>query len=171
MFDPRPLIVTLALDEASFRFFEAARQRHFPPERNLIPAHVTLFHALPGEQLTTVRHDLDQVCRTQAPLRTDVVGLRSLGHGVAYTLESVGLSRLRDNLADRWGAWLTAQDRQKHRPHVTVQNKVDPEVARALLAELQTTFEPFAATGQGLHLWSYRGGPWDALATIPFTGG
>jgi hypothetical protein len=104
-------------------------------------------------------------------LSIDVVGLRPLGRGVAYTLESAALSRLRDDLADRWRAWLTAQDRQKHQPHVTVQNKVDPTAARALLAELQAAFTPFTARAEGLHLWRYRGGPWESLETVPFTAG
>ena len=168
--DRAPLIVTLAFDEASFAFFQSARQRYFPPERNLIPAHLTLFHALPGEQADTVRIQLEEMCRATAPVTLAVTGLRSLGRGVAYTVASPTLGHVRAGLATRWAAWLTPQDRQKHQPHVTVQNKVDPAVARALLAELQAGFEPFTAHGEGLHLWRYRGGPWDALATVPFTG-
>ncbi len=45
-----PLIVTVALDEGAFAWFEDLRQTHFPPGRNQVPAHLTLFHALPGEQ-------------------------------------------------------------------------------------------------------------------------
>lgn len=46
----QPLIVTLALDEQAQARFDALRSRHFPPDRNVLDAHVTLFHALPGEQ-------------------------------------------------------------------------------------------------------------------------
>ena len=45
-----PLILTLALDDLSFARFDALRREHFPPTLNRIPAHVTLFHHLPGEE-------------------------------------------------------------------------------------------------------------------------
>src|SRR6476469_7699644 len=48
--DHRPLIVTLLLDDAAQQRFDALRTAHFPAERNHLAAHVTLFHALPGEQ-------------------------------------------------------------------------------------------------------------------------
>jgi hypothetical protein len=80
------------------------------------------------------------------------------------------LSRLHARLAARWREWLTLQDRQKLQPHVTVQNKVQPDRARVLLAELQANFQPFAVAGEGLRLWRYRGGPWDPVRTFPFAG-
>lgn len=40
-------ILTLHLDPTAQSRFEALRQRHYPPERNQIPAHLTLFHTLP----------------------------------------------------------------------------------------------------------------------------
>jgi hypothetical protein len=169
--DRDPLILTLALDAPSFAFFEALRSRHFPPERNFIPAHVTLFHALPGAELDNVETVLDQSCRDESRMHLDVVALRFLGRGVAYTLRSEPLSRLHAALAARWQAWLTAQDRHKLQPHVTVQNKVAPEAARALLAELQAEFRPFTIVGEGLRLWRYRGGPWDPVRTFRFDGG
>ncbi|NJM07417.1 2'-5' RNA ligase family protein [Candidatus Gracilibacteria bacterium] len=43
-----PLILTVLLDEDTFRRFDGLRRTHFPPQRNLIPAHITLFHALPA---------------------------------------------------------------------------------------------------------------------------
>ena len=45
-----PLILTLAFDEATFARFDGLRRRHFPDALNLIPAHATLFHHLPGEE-------------------------------------------------------------------------------------------------------------------------
>lgn len=100
-----------------------------------------------------------------------VTGLRSLGRGVAFTLESAGVGALRTDLARRWEAWLTPQDRQPFRPHVTVQNKVAPEAARALLAALTADFAPFSVDARGLLLWHYRGGPWEAAGRFPFGAG
>ena len=45
----RPLVVTLALDDDAQARLDALRRTHFPSDRNVVPAHVSLFHALPGE--------------------------------------------------------------------------------------------------------------------------
>ena len=98
----------------------------------------------------------------------DVTGLRSLGRGVAYALKSPALAAMRRHLALEWNDWLKPQDRQNHNPHVTVQNKVDPTQARALLEDLSESFQPFLARGEGLDLWWYRGGPWEMVRTCGF---
>jgi len=163
-----PLILTLQLDERSFAFFDEQRRRYFPKERNFIPAHLTLFHALPGEQLAAIQHDIEAAISGQQPFKLDVTGLRSLGRGVAYALESSELNKMRSHLALGWNDWLKPQDRQNHNPHVTVQNKVDPTQARALLEDLREGFQPFEVTGMGLDLWWYRGGPWEKVRTFLF---
>jgi hypothetical protein len=50
-----PLILTRSLDEASFAEFNQLRRLHFPPERNHTPGHCTLFHKLPGAELSRDR--------------------------------------------------------------------------------------------------------------------
>lgn len=165
----QPLIVTLVLDEAAQAAFDRLRSAHFPPERNHLAAHVTLFHALPGEHAQTVRDDLAEVA-ARPPYDVRVRGLRSLGRGVAYVLESPELAATRAELARRWEPWLGPQDRQRHAPHVTVQNKVAPERARALLQELQSGFVPYDVRATGLALWRYLGGPWEPLDRRLFSG-
>ena len=71
-------------------------------------------------------------------------------------------------LARRWLPWLTGQDRQRWRPHVTVQNKVEPEVARRLHADLSAAFTPYDAVAGGWRLFRYRGGPWEHVLDVPF---
>lgn len=162
-----PLILTLTLDAAAQSRFDALRTAHFPPERNHLAAHITLFHALPGEHQGAVLTDLAaEVRRPPFPVR--VSGLRSLGRGVAYVLQSPELDRVRAALAERWQPWLTPQDSRRHSPHVTVQNKVAPDVARALLAELSRDFSPYDVQADGLALWRYLGGPWEPVALLPF---
>src|SRR3712207_1555034 len=95
-----PLILTLQLDERSFAFFDEQRRRYFPPERNFIPAHLTLFHALPGEQLGTIAADLEALSKEQVPHLLEVTGLRFLGRGVAYRLDSPSLILMRQILAE-----------------------------------------------------------------------
>jgi 2'-5' RNA ligase len=165
-----PLILTLALDEASFARFDTERRAYFPPARNVIPAHLTLFHALPGEEAATILARLGEVALATPPLSLRVTGLRPLGRGVAYAVESEALQQLRAGLAAAWRDWLTPQDRGGWRPHVTVQNKVAPEEARATLATLQARFSPWEARGEGLLLWHYRGGPWEEAGRFPFRG-
>jgi hypothetical protein len=94
-----------------------------------------------------------------------------LGRGVAYALDMPEVVGVRATLAAAWREWLTPQDRQGFRPHVTVQNKVAPDLARALLAELQAEYAPWRGVVPGLALWRYEGGPWALLARRPFGGG
>ena len=77
---------------------------------------------------------------------------------------------LRHRLAAMWRPWLTAQDRQGWRPHVTIQNKVPPDQAKRLHATLLAAFAPGCGTVTGLALWRYIGGPWEALDQYGFAG-
>ena len=165
---PDPLILTLQMDDRSQERFDRLRELHFPPERNFLRAHLTLFHKLPGEQEAEISADLQEVCRDQTPLTLTATDLRFLGRGVAYELSSPGLMTLRRGLAKKWQSWLGAQDRQGFKPHVTVQNKVAPERARALHEQLQAGFSPFEVRGVGLSLWRYLGGPWELVGTHLF---
>lgn len=163
-----PLIVTLRLDAASSRLLDRLRREYFPPERNFLAAHVTLFHHLPHSESTGARAELAQVATGELPFAVTVEGVRPLGRGVACSLASADLQRVHAALARRFADWLTPQDRQPFRPHATVQNKVTPEAAHALLAELRSGFSPWSAQALGLELWAYRGGPWEALDFFPF---
>lgn len=167
---PDPLILTLAFDEATFVHFDGLRRRHFPEALNFIPAHATLFHHLPGEEEAGIEETLAALARTQPPPEVAVTGLRLLGRGVAYVLESPALEAFRARLAAAFSERLTAQDRQAWRPHVTIQNKVSPEAAKALHAALAEDFVPFRFRAPGLRLWRYRGGPWERIAAIGFGG-
>ena len=151
-------ILTLRLDPTSQAHFEALRQRHFPPERNLIPAHLTLFHTLP--QTPEVAAALAAAAAEIPPFALQVTGLRSLGRGVAYTLASPPLLALHRHLSAAFDSCLTPQDRQKFQPHIVIQNKTTSEQARALLAKLQATFHPFSVEATGLDLCAYLNGPW-----------
>ncbi|WP_375437526.1 2'-5' RNA ligase family protein [uncultured Hymenobacter sp.] len=162
------LILTLALDPETQLFFNELRKQHFPPERNFLSAHLTLFHHLPGAEHAAITEHLAQLAAAHPPLTLAVAGVRFLGRGVAYTLECPLLQTLHRGLQATWQPYLTPQDQQKLNPHVTVQNKVDPAVARTLHQQLVTDFQPFQATGTGLHLWAYRNGPWESLRTFQF---
>ncbi|WP_366914582.1 2'-5' RNA ligase family protein [Enterovirga sp.] len=156
------------MDGASFARLDALRRLHFPPDRNQVPAHLTLFHALPGTERDSIVRHLAALAVRQRSFSLEATGFRSLGHGVALAFASAELVRLRQALAREWADWLSAQDSARIAPHVTVQNKVAPEAARRLLAELQGEFQPFTARAEGLLLWRYLGGPWERLRLFRF---
>lgn len=78
----QPLILTLRLDEDSQAFFNTQRRLYFPPERNFLDAHLTLFHQLPDEAATFEYLEESQ----QSNFSLQVSGLMNLGAGVAYKI-------------------------------------------------------------------------------------
>jgi 2'-5' RNA ligase len=163
-----PIILTVQFDEQADCFFQELRKRHFPPEINFVGAHLTLFHNLPGAEEDAILREVARAATETAPFDVAVAGLMKLGRGVALRLESDELLALRARLAAAFDKWLIKQDRQKFRPHVTIQNKAAPHVAAALFEHLAATLPSFTATAEGIQIWRYQGGPWSALAAIPF---
>lgn len=150
--------MTLQMDEKSAAFFEEKRQQYFPPAINYIGAHLTLFHNLPGEEFERILKSTARICSAQEPFEMTVPELMKLGRGVAYKVESDDLVALRHALVEQFKPWLIKQDRQKFRPHITIQNKVSPTEATAVFEHLASQFEPFIARAEGLQLWFYEGG-------------
>ena len=163
------LIVTAELGPADFAWLDAQRREHFPPERNQLAAHLTMFHALPPSALGEVRASLSKLAKGPPP-RATISGLRNLGGGVAYRVHSPALEDLRAELAERFHGLLSAQDAAGWQPHVTIQNKVEAAVARKLHAALSSEFEPRPLAIAGLALHEYLGGPWAPLGRWPFRG-
>ena len=158
--DPRPIILTALMDDRAQCFFDERRERYFPAHRNWLEAHVTLFHALPGERHAQIVALLTSEAARTPVLTASVTGLRNLGGGVAYALRSETLSALRRRLAQAWSGWLTPQDSQGFNPHVTVQNKVTGAEARRTAELLRAEFSPFEIVVRGIAVWRYDGGPW-----------
>jgi hypothetical protein len=164
---PAPIIVTALLGRSDFAWADALRRAHFPPERNFLRAHVTLFHHLPP----SVERELCDLLRDEArgdPPRAQLASLISLGGGVAFRIDSPDLQNIRARIADRFGALLVPQDRSGWRPHITVQNKVKADVARGVLATLAQDFAPRPLAIAGLAAWWYRGGPWATIGAWAF---
>ncbi len=165
-----PFIVTALLPPDLAGWATRLRTEHFPPERNHLKAHVTLFHALPYFCADEVRAALAQEAAEMAPVEAELIGLMSLGGGTALKLLSPSMLELRDRLAERFHGLLTGQDSHRPRLHVTIQNKVTAKEAKALQAELEPQITPcrFHFSGLGLHI--YRGGPWEHVRDFPFRG-
>lgn len=146
------------------------RRAHYPPERNHIDAHITLFHHLPPGHLPEIKSRLAALAIECPPPIAHLTELMMLGKGVAYRIDSPELLGLRDGLAHDFRGLLIPQDQARPRLHITVQNKVDPAVAKALHAELTATFRPRLLALSGLAAHYYRGGPWEHIATWKFRG-
>ena len=163
------LIVTAELGAEDFAWLDGLRRAHFPPERNRVPAHLTVFHALPPSADGEVRGRLAELAKGGPP-GARIEGLMDLGGGVAFRVVSPDLDRIRDELADGLQGLLGAQDGGGWRPHITIQNKVAPKVARALILSLERSFRPRPLAISGMGLYRYLNGPWEKLAAFPFRG-
>lgn len=167
---PAPIVLTATMGREDFAWADRLRRTHFPPERNHIPAHITLFHHLPPSVCGELSRLVARIAGERPPPPARLTEVMTLGRGVAYRIESPALLAVRDEIADALAPMLTAQDQGRPRLHITVQNKVVSAVAKALHAELAAGFTPRPFVIHGLALWWYRGGPWEMIAEKPFRG-
>ena len=165
-----PIIATATMGAADQRFFDALRAAHFPPERNHLAAHITLFHQLPPSCLDELGRLFRRIAADTPPPAAMLREVYSLGQGVAFRIESPELLAIRARIADHFAGMLTAQDRGVPRLHITVQNKVVAAEARALLAELASGFRSRPLAIKGLAAHHYRGGPWEPAFARGFRG-
>ena len=134
-----------------------------------MPAHLTLFHHLPP----SVERELGQRLSTYAaapPPMARIAGVIDLGAGTAFRVESEELEDIRHDLAEAFRGMLIPQDRAPWRPHITIQNKVEPREARRLQEQLRATFEPRPLSLKGVASWRYLGGPWEPIRSHVFRG-
>ncbi|TLV03506.1 2'-5' RNA ligase family protein [Dyadobacter luticola] len=162
----KPIVATLEMSDAAQTYFNELRRRHFPPGRNYLNAHLTLFHALPDEPW--IFEELAEIVKDQMSFEVTAQHIVSLGNGTAFKIISPELPALHQTLRNRWFDHLTPQDRQKRNFHITIQNKVESQEAKKLQAELSPSFEPFSFQLTGIQLWRYHGGPWEYLRTLSF---
>ncbi|MGO4512134.1 2'-5' RNA ligase family protein [Bradyrhizobium sp. 2TAF36] len=159
----RTFILTAELEAASFAWLDGLRREHFPPERNLLPAPLTLFHRLSSAQ--TGRLDAIELSAAPVPLFEEPV---LLGFGVAVRIRSPELDRLRAAACGGMGGEFSRQDSQAWRPHVTIQNKATADAARQLHRTFEHGFEPRPGSLTGLLVWELLGGPWKLVRRLLF---
>ncbi len=164
-----PIIVTALMGASDFAWADGMRRAHFPPERNHIPAHISLFHHLPPARLDELMRLLRGFAALSPP-RARLGQVMMLGRGVAYRVESEELLAMRAEVAEAFRHDLVPQDQGNPRLHITVQNKVEPAVAKALHAELSAQFDPRPLAVAGLAAWHYLGGPWRLAGQVKFRG-
>lgn len=167
---PAPFIVTGVLPDDILSWADALRRDHFPPERNWLTAHVTLFHSFAPSLKQELPRVLSAMAGEFAPPQAEVTGLMDLGGGTAIALHSPGLLAVRKRIADHFWDMLTRQDQGGKRLHITIQNKVTRQEALALQQSLapDLLLRKFAFTGLALHI--YRNPHWEAVQTWKFRG-
>ena len=170
--DPQhaPFIVTAELPGDIHAWSDGLRRAHFPPERNHLAAHVTLFHSFAPSLREELPRELARCAGEYAPPDAQIDALMDLGGGTALAVRSPAMLAIRAELAERFFAMLTAQDRGGKRLHITVQNKVERKAALALQAELGPALIPraFCFTGLGLH--RYLNPHWERVGVWKFRG-
>jgi len=164
-----PLIVTADFLAGDFSWLEGLRRAHYPVDLNRVPVHLTMFQGLPPSAVEEVKREL-AAHSAGPPPRATIAGLMSLSTGVAFRVVSDELDSIREAIADHFHSLLCAPDAAGWRPHVTIQNKVPPRQAKALLDELQRDFRPRPLGIAGLSVHRYRGGPWETVASYKFRG-
>ncbi|KAK7756760.1 hypothetical protein SLS62_001203 [Diatrype stigma] len=179
-------VLTLATDAAHHDAMSALRKRYFPPTLLKVPAHISLFRALPGSQLPTITSDIRSVmlmaaassqgdeeeeghkafpicAQTQTPFRM----ARGVGVGIAGLRPA---ERWFEELQARWRGFLSRQDRARFRGHYTVMNKVDDEQAILRCLEELGRGGVKGSEGMvcGMTLWRYDRGWWHHHETFTF---
>jgi 2'-5' RNA ligase len=165
-----PLIVTATFGDGDNGWLQELRRKHYPADRNRVPAHLTLFRQLPPSAQGELARRLAACAAAPAP-RAEIAGVMDLGEGTALRVASETLEEIRDDLAASLRGLLTAQDQGPWTPHVTIQNKVEPKAARRLQQQLAATFRPRPLGIKALALWRYLDGPWEPLKAWSFRGG
>lgn len=170
----QPFILTAALPTDLQAFAEGLRRANFPPERNHLHAHVTLFHAFAPSLRDELLTLLPRIAGEFAPPEGAVKGVMDLGKGTAIALDAPQLLSLRALIAAHFHGSLTEQDLHEPRPHITIQNKVTKEAARSLQASIGPMLAPWMAKGRfafpALELWLYCGGPWERVRAFALRG-
>lgn len=203
------------MTESLASFLTQLRTEYFPPHRNRLPAHICLFHALPGSQMPAIRSALETLCSSTESFQISAQESFKMGkRGVAVHIEKgrTNIRRLNEwlqNVWDRGGdgrepghaqvsaeqiqaeafqrrhdqdqqssrGFLSHQDRQKTRPHVTILNKVDDsELIEHVKRVVQTRLEEFSHDNHethlvtGVRLWKYDKAYWEHREDFLFKG-
>lgn len=164
-----PIIVTALFGHGDNGWLQELRRAHYPAERNLVPAHLTLFRHLPPGVEAELKRRLSAYAATPPP-PARVAGVMDLGEGTALRIDSEELEDIRHDLAEALRGLLMPQDQAPWRPHVTIQNKVEPREARRLQQQLRGHFEGRSLAIRALGSWRYLGGPWQPIREHVFRG-
>ncbi|GAA5835013.1 hypothetical protein JCM9279_007173 [Rhodotorula babjevae] len=159
-------ILSLRLSPPLHDALNTLRTRYFPAERLKVPAHLTLFHALPHSELERVCSDAQRVASATPPFTVTTGRAFLLGKNGVAVAPGVGTEEGADvhaQLRAEWEPFLSKQDAKGFKAHWTVQNKVnDEDKVMAAFDEVRDWAKDEGAQGEanGLVLWRYDRGYW-----------
>lgn len=165
-----PLIVVAQLQPAVQARLEGLRRAHYPPQMNRVPAHCTVFHAVPGMVADELARVLARLAAATRPPPARLDRVIDLDGGTAIAIASEAMIALRETIAEHFHGMLHGADALPARLHVTIQNKVERRTAHALQRELAATWRPVDTAFAGLAAHRVRDGLWQAAGEWRFRG-
>ncbi|EGD57377.1 hypothetical protein Y88_3686 [Novosphingobium nitrogenifigens DSM 19370] len=165
-----PFLVLATLPAPLQARLDALRRAHYPVEHNRSPAHLTLFHAVPGMVAAELADLLAMLTGSMPPPRARFGGVVDLGSGTGVGVASPELADLRETIAERFHGLLSGGDAVPPRFHVTVQNKVERPRARALQRDLPVLWQPCDAQIPGIAIHRVVDGQWQPAGSWRFRG-
>jgi len=165
-------VLTLRTSDEIAQQMQWLRQRWFPADRLKVPAHVTLFHALPGSRLPQVEEQIMELTQQTPQFEISSGRVQRMRKGVLVNLRDgdAEVRYLFDTLRDNFYEWLIEQDKSC-KAHWTIQNKEEDQdrVDEAYWDTYRTGSCLGWATG--LVLWNYNDGHWVKEKEFEFQGG
>jgi len=165
-------VLTLQTSEEMSEKMQALRGKWFPEHKNKVPAHVTLFHALPRSQIIQVSESLERLSRRTKcfDVATGRVLKRQNGVAVGLGKGEQEVERLFGEVKDQFLDCLSVQDKS-FKAHWTVMNKEDDS------KRVDDAFMDVEGAGvvkgvaKGLVLWRYeKNGTWSFEREFGFLG-
>jgi hypothetical protein len=165
-----PIIITADMGKGDQAWANGLRRVHYPAERNFVDAHITLFHHLPPGHAPEIKSRLAALVKGYPAPSAYLSDVMLLGKAVAFRVDSPELLAMRDELANSFRGLLIPQDQATPKLHITIQNKVESSVAKALHVQLLETFRVRPIAISGLSAFYYRNGPWEHIGRWAFRG-
>ncbi len=162
-----PIIVTAHAAPGDMAYFDQMRRKHFPPHRNFLNAHITLFHHLPGRVFGEASSLAQEVVAQTQPftrkfLASGIWAVASPSRSGALNWKPCAPTFSKP-LARGPAAGSTEVQTAYHCPEQGGEG-----VRGYSLRALRAGLEPRHITILGIDLWDYLGGPWGHRAFLPF---
>jgi 2'-5' RNA ligase len=159
--DEKSYILALRTNENHLKTMTALRAKYFPKKINKLDAHVALFRALPGSELSRICNDISEIAGSTSPFSIHAKKPFKMGKGVGIQVDRAEPAKtIYGQLKERWEPFLSQQDKS-FKAHYTIQNKVDdPTVVDNTIKEVREEFRGSEGTVDGLSLYRYDRGYW-----------
>ena len=160
-------ILALHTDPEHHARVTALRTRFFPPKLNKLDAHIALFRALPGSQLSDIERKIVELAQIQHAFPIVTGKPFMMAHGVGLSVQAPQSMHIYKELKGKWEGFLSKQDKS-FKPHYTVQNKVEKGVPEKTMEAIGKEWQGSSGEADGLTLWRYDRGYWTHMRDFMF---